>query len=110
VPDHIWKYGNLNNVTLPVSITGATLGFGSLGVIPISGITVPSALSITVDFIRGDLDCNGAVNMADIGEVAYYYGQAVPPGPTEYDLTDDDFIDIYDIVTIATNYQYGTNP
>jgi hypothetical protein len=107
-PEHIWKYGNTNYATLPISITDTTLGFGSLGSIPMSGITVPSALSIEVDFIRGDLNCDGAVTMADISNVAYYYGQAVPPGPAQYDLNNDNLIDIYDIVTIATNYLYGT--
>jgi hypothetical protein len=110
VPEHIWKYGSSNYATLPISITDATLGFGSMGIISMSGITPPSALSIEVDFIRGDVDCNGAVNMADISNVAYYYNQAVSPAPAQYDLNNDNFIDIYDIVTIATNYLYGTHP
>jgi hypothetical protein len=107
VPENIWKYGNLNYATLPISITDATLGFGSLGVISMSGITVAPALSIEVDFIRGDVDCNSVVNMADISYLAFYYGQQATAKP-EYDLTNNGIIDIYDIVSIATNYLYGT--
>jgi hypothetical protein len=109
-PDHIWKYGNPNYATLPISITDATLAFGSLGTIPMSGITVPSALTIEVDFIRGDVDCNGVVNMLDISDVAFYYGHPATVKP-EYDLTNNGgVIDIYDIVTIATNFGYGMDP
>jgi hypothetical protein len=108
VPEHMWKYGSSNYATLPILITNAKLGFGSLGIIPMTGITVPSALSVEVDFVRGDVNCDGAVTMADISSVAYYYGQAVSSGSAQYDLNNDNFIDIYDIVTIATNYLYGT--
>lgn len=110
IPAHIWKYGSLSSATFSISIADVTLSFGSLGTIPMGGITLPSALSIEVDFIRGDVTCDGVVSMADISSVAYYYGQAVPPGPAQYDLTNNNFIDIYDIVTIATNYGYGMDP
>jgi hypothetical protein len=78
-----------------------------LGSIGLSGITT-SPLSIEVDFIRGDVDCNGVVNIDDIGTVAWYYGVTVPPGPAQYDLTNDGVIDIYDIVTVATHYGYSS--
>jgi hypothetical protein len=71
-----------------------------------SGITMPSQLTVEVDFIRGDVDCNGAVTTADIGDVAAYYGQPASARP-EYDLNNDGIIDIYDIVTIATNFGYS---
>jgi len=107
--NHIWKYGNANFMTFNVSVTGATLGFGALGSIGMSGISLPAALTFEVDFIRGDVDCNGAVNLADIGDVEFYYGRPASAKP-EYDLTNDGVIDIYDIVTIATNYGYGMDP
>ena len=108
--NHIWNYGNANNFqTFQVSVTGATLGFGALGTIGSSGITLPTALTFEVDFIRGDVDCDGAVTAADIGDVAYYYGKPASARP-EYDLNHDGVIDIYDIVTIATNYGYGMDP
>ena len=103
--NHIWKYGNANYMTFQVSIASATLSFGSLGSIPISGITTPSPLTIEVGFIRGDVDCNGVVNLADISDIAYYYNKASSARP-EYDLNNNGFIDIYDIVTAATNFGY----
>ena len=110
---HIWKYGNPNSEIFQYSIVEATLYFGSLGTIPMGGITVPSPLTTEVDFIRGDVDCNGAVTMADISAVAYYYHR-ISTDPiwssiiSKYDLNNDGIIDIYDIVTTATNYGYGT--
>jgi len=103
-PDHIWNSAptHPNYETFPISITGATLTF-TTGTISFSGISIPAALTIEIDFIRGDVDCNGAVNIADISDVAYYYGKAAP---SQYDLNSDGIIDIYDIVTIATNYGY----
>ncbi len=107
--DHIWKYGQTNFGAFQIWIADATLTFGSY-IVPVGGIIVPSALSIEVDFIRGDVSCDGVVNIDDIGSVAYYYGQTVPSGPSEYDLNSDALIDIYDIVTIATNFGYGLGP
>ena len=103
-PAHIWNSAptHPNYETFPISITSATLTF-TTGTISFSGISIPAALNIEIDFIRGDVDCNGAVNIADISDVAYYYGQAAP---AQYDLNSNGIIDIYDIVTIATNYGY----
>jgi hypothetical protein len=103
--NHIWKYSYANFMTFQISITDATLSFGSLGSTPISGITTPSPLTIEVDFIRGDVDCNGVVNLADISDIAFYYNQPASVKP-QYDLNNDGFIDIYDIVTAATNFGY----
>jgi hypothetical protein len=71
-----------------------------------NGIAMPPPLPIQVNFIRGDVDCNGAVTIADISCVAYYYGQPASAKP-EYDLNNDGTINLYDLVTIATNYGYG---
>jgi|GEM_PF-1250517 hypothetical protein len=103
-PDHIWNSAptHPNNETFPISITAATLTF-TTGSISSSGISIPAALTIEIDFIRGDVDCNGAVTLADISDVAYYYGKVAP---SQYDLNSDGIIDIYDIVAIATNYGY----
>lgn len=106
--NHIWKNINANYMTFQISITNATLSF-ALGSIGMSGITTPSALTFEVDFIRGDVDCNGVVNIADISSAAYYYGHPVADKP-EYDLNNDHVINIYDMVTIATNYGYGMDP
>ena len=106
IPAHIWKLGQTNFMTFQISIANATLSFAS-GTIGMSGITTSSPLSIEVGFIRGDVDCNGVVNLADISDVAYYYGEPAS-ARLEYDLNNDGVIDIYDIVTIATNYGYGT--
>jgi hypothetical protein len=105
----MWKYGQTNHLTNSISISDATLTFG-ISTIPKSGIAIPSAVAFEVDFIRGDVTCNGLVLTDDIGDVAFYYGQTVPPH-AQYDLNNDGIIDIYDIVTVATNYGYpGLNP
>lgn len=103
-PDHIWNSApaHPNNETFPISITNATLNF-TTGTISFSGISIPAPLTIEIDFIRGDVNCDGAVTIADISDVAYYYGKSAP---SQYDLNSDGIIDIYDIVMIATNYGY----
>jgi hypothetical protein len=93
-------------MTFSMWLADATLSFGPLGTIPMSGITIPTALTFEVDFIRGDVDCNGVVNLADIGDVAFYNNQPATARP-EYDLTNDNIIDVYDIVTVATYFGYG---
>jgi hypothetical protein len=103
IPEHIWKYGNLNYETFNIEIIDAELSFAQ-GNIPMSGIDIPSPLTINVNFIRGDVNCDGKVTIEDISSAAYYYGKTAPP---EYDLTNDGVIDIYDMVTIATNYGHG---
>jgi len=105
-PAHIWKYGNANHMTFDIWLFDVTLSFGALGTILMSGIDTPLPLTFDVYFIRGDVDCSGTVTTADIGSVGYYYGDLATVKP-EYDLTNDGIIDIYDIVTIATNYGYG---
>jgi len=105
-PAHIWKYGNANHMTFNSWLFNGTLSFGVLGTILMSGIDTPLPLTFDVYFIRGDVDCSGTVTTADIGSVGYYYGDLATVKP-EYDLTNDGIIDIYDIVTIATNYGYG---
>jgi hypothetical protein len=103
VPEHIWKYGNLNYETFSIAFVDAELSFAR-GNIPMSGIDMPSPLTIQVNFIRGDVNCDGKVTIDDISTAAYYYGKKAP---LEYDLTNDGTIDIYDMVAIATNYGYG---
>ena len=105
-PAHIWKYGNANHMTFNIWLFNGTLSFGALGTILMSGIDTPLPLTFDVYFIRGDVDCNGAVTTNDISYVGFHYGQP-SSAREEYDLTHDGIIDIYDIVTIATNYGYG---
>jgi len=108
IPAHIWKNDNPNFASFQIWLADASLSFGSLGNILMSGIITPSPLTFKVYFIRGDVTCNGVVLLDDIGDVAYYYDQTAPP---EYDLTNNGIIDLYDIVTIATNFGYSSlNP
>lgn len=102
--DHIWtKYHT--NETFQISIVGAELSLLQ-GEVPLNEITIPSPLTFEVDFIRGDVNCDGVVNFADISALAQFCGQPASNKP-EYDLTNDGLIDIYDIITIADNYGYG---
>jgi hypothetical protein len=109
---HIWKKGLPNYETFPISLVDATLSFGVLGNIPKTGITMPGPVTIQVDFIRGDVNCDGKVDIDDISSAAFYYDKKLgdPDWDTakKYDLNDDKVIDIFDIVSIATKYGYGT--
>jgi len=108
-PEHIWKYGNPNNMTFQISIADATLSFGTLGNKVKTEIIIQSPLTIQVNFIRGDVACDGDVDVFDLRCVAAYYGKPAS-ARDEYDLNNDDFIDIYDLVTLATNFGYDTTP
>lgn len=110
-PDHIWNAANPNYKTFSIPIANPTLTFTE-GTIT-SGIIMPSQLSITINFIRGDVNCDGTVTIKDIAILAFYYGQYVQPAgpvPPQYDLLNHGHIDIFDVVTIATNYGYGLDP
>ena len=113
IEEHVWKFGNANYETFNIAIIDATLSFAT-GTIPMSGIIMPAPVTMRVNFIRGDVDCNGVGNMNDIGNAAFHYDKT-SADPTwistirRYDLNNDNIIDIYDIVAIATNYGYG-NP
>jgi hypothetical protein len=109
---HIWRTSNTGPLTASISLdmTYGTLTFqeGTLyvdgsGVTP---ITPPSTIAQPINLIKGDVECNGWVNILDLHTVAAYYGQSVPPAPAKYDLKTDGIIDIYDLVEIATNFNY----
>jgi len=102
--EHIWRTGTAHDLTASVSFQNAELSFLE-GTIPMSGITMPAPLNITVHLIRGDVTCNGMVDVLDLRCVAAYYDQ---PEPAKYDLTMDGTIDIFDLVVVATNFGYGS--
>ncbi len=103
---HIWRKNSPQSITADIDFGNAELSFLE-GTIDIGGgITMPlTPLVITINLIRGDVDCNGVVNIDDISLVAALYAHPAADKP-EYDLNNDLFIDIYDIVTIATNFGY----
>jgi len=100
--EHIWRTGTPHDLTAHVSFENAELSFLE-GTIPMSGITMPAPLSITIYLIRGDVDCDGNVDVFDIRCVANYYDQSAP---AKYDLTMDGIIDIFDLVVVASNFGY----
>jgi hypothetical protein len=108
--EHIWRTKAAQNMTAHISFSDAALSFVE-GTIPMSGITMPSALDILVNFIRGDVTCDGIVDcVGDLRTVAYYYDKTniQPTDPWyKYDLTMDGTIDIFDLVVVATNVWYG---
>ena len=101
--EHIWRTNNQGTLHAFIKFTGATLSFEE-GIIPMSGITMPSDLDRIVNLIQGDIDCDGKVNVLDLHTVAAYYDQTTP---VKYDLTKDGIIDIFDLVAVATNFGYG---
>jgi hypothetical protein len=102
--EHIWRVGSLHELPAQISFQDATLSFVE-GSIPMSGIAMPSALHLTIQLIQGDVDCNGIVDVWDIRTVAYFYDQTQP---AKYDLTNDGTIDVFDLVVVGTNFNYGT--
>jgi hypothetical protein len=104
-PTHIWRVGHPQQLTAQISVvnTVGELSFTE-GTIPITGVTLLPPLTVTVNLIRGDVDCNGKVDVFDLRTVAAYYDQSAP---TQYDLTNDGTIDIFDLVVVATNFGYG---
>jgi hypothetical protein len=72
-------------------------------------IIMPLPLPIQVNFIRGDVDCDGNVDTFDISSVAYYYNKPASVRP-EYDLDNDGIIYLSDLVIVAQNYGYGLDP
>jgi hypothetical protein len=108
--EYVWKISHTNYGTLNIEIIDAELSFAQ-GTIPKTGITIPGPTTIRVDFIRGDVNCDGKVTIIDISDSAYSYNKKSgdPDWATvrRYDLNNDNVIDIYDFVAIATNYGYG---
>jgi len=60
--------------------------------------------------IQGDINSDGDVGMLDLRTVAYYYevkqGDPDWPEASKYDLNCDGIIDLYDLVSISTNFGY----
>jgi hypothetical protein len=111
--EHIWRTSTPHDLTAHVSFTNAQLSFLE-GTIPLSGITMPPPEDIVVHLIRGDVDCDGNVNVIDIRCVAAGYDKTSsdPEWTTgqywsKYDLTMDNTIDIFDLVAVGTNFGYG---
>jgi len=52
--------------------------------------------------IQGDMDNNGIVDVFDLRTLGGLYNTVNP----EYDLTGDNFIDIFDIVVVARNFGF----
>lgn len=103
--EHIWRTNALQTLPAEISVKSDVGDFSFVGgTIPITGITLPSPIPLTIHLIRGDVDCNGKVDVFDLRTVAAYYDQSTP---VKYDLTMDDTIDIFDLVVVATNFGYG---
>ena len=105
--EHIWRTTAPHDLDAIISFLDAQLSFLE-GTIPMSGITMPGPLTVTVQLIRGDVGpVDGMVDVFDLATVARFYDQTYPDYPEKYDLTMDHTIDIFDLVVIATNFLYG---
>lgn len=103
--NHIWRVNAAHTLPAQISVRNDVGEFSYVeGHIPITGITLPTPLALTIILIRGDVDCNGKVDVFDLRCVAAYYDQATP---VKYDLTMDGMIDIFDLVVVATNFGYN---
>jgi len=68
----------------------------------INQIDVGPDFAYTLSPIQGDLDNNGKVEIFDLRTIAALYGTV----NSTYDLTGDNFIDIFDIVVVARNFSF----
>jgi hypothetical protein len=107
---HIWRNLSPHSIDAAVSLD-ATYGDLSFtgGTIPVTGITIlHSPLTVTINLIQGDVDCNGKVDVFDLRTVAAYYDTSAPTGsPQEkFDVKTEGTIDIFDLVVVATNFGY----
>jgi hypothetical protein len=108
--EHIWRVNHHADLTGEVSFQDAKLSFLE-GNITKNGISMPSAVPVSARLIQGDVNCDGEVGIVgDLRTVAIYYDKT-PLDPdwstiSKYDLTEDNIIDLFDLVVIATNYPY----
>jgi ribosomal protein S28E/S33 len=72
----------------------------------IDQIDVGPDFAYTFSPIQGDLDNNGKVDIFDLRTVGALYGTV----NSTYDLTGDNFIDIYDLVVVARNFGFTYTP
>jgi hypothetical protein len=100
--EHIWRNTSPQQLPAQVSFEAAELSFLE-GTIPMSGIAMPSALTVTINLIQGDVDCDGNVDVFDLRTVAAFYDQT---GPAKYDVKTDNTIDIFDLVVVAVKFGY----
>jgi len=108
---HIWRINATQILNASVSFQNAQLGFLE-GTLFTNGIAMPPALGISVHLIRGDVNCDGQVDIFDLVAVAQNYDKTSsdPQWPTiqKYDIYPDGTIDIYDLVGVAGNFNYGS--
>jgi len=100
---HIWNKNSTNELTGDVSFQDVQLTFTD-GTLFMSGIQTPAPLPITIYLIKGDVNCDGKVDIFDLRTIALYYDQS---SPAKYDLNDDGIIDLFDLVIVASNFGYG---
>jgi len=108
---HIWKTSTSPNqfsATISLETTTGSLTLGG-GTTSIGSVTLPTAVTVPVNLIQGDVSCDGHVDILDLSTVAAYFDQSTASGPAaKYDVKVDsnNIIDIYDLVIVAANYYY----
>ena len=88
-----FTYGNYKisaNVTLAPGRTNHWTGPFTYGTVK---VTIP-----------GDVNGDGVVNILDVGVIAEYWLQTVPPGPPNADVNGDGIINILDVGVIAAHW------
>jgi hypothetical protein len=107
----IWKEGLANKLEGKIWFHQALLGFadGSTLQFVEGGVNQMDVNQAAYTFlpIQGDVNNDGTVDVLDLRTVAFYYDRtsADPEWPeaSKYDLTNDNIIDIFDLVVVGVN-------
>jgi len=114
---HLWKDestipGWENEQSGPIYIQQANLSYASGPEISYDKDGSNNQIQMGSDFvyafspIQGDLDNSGTVEIFDLRTIAAFYDANNP----EYNLTNGNIIDIYDLVVVAGNFGYTYSP
>jgi hypothetical protein len=97
-------YGNeIPNCYVPpycyfmVEVPGNSIWFSAVG-------SAHIGMKSTGTLGKTDINLDGKVDMKDVGTVARYFGQLVPPAPGECDINSDGKIDMRDVGAVARNF------
>jgi hypothetical protein len=110
---HMWKDlpDWTNDVSSAIYLQWANLSYASASDLHyerggLNDIDVGPDFTYTLSPIQGDIDNNGVVDIFDLRTIAAFYGTT----DAQHNLTGEDIVDVYDIVVVASNFNYKYVP